>query len=480
MLDGTFPAGDGALDRGISLAGLLPGGRFIACDDMLLRRCQDAPARIRPGDLFVARLTPRGDGHDEVAQAIARGAVGVVAERIVPTHGVPLCLVPDSGWAWGRLHHALAGDPARRLDVIAIAGTNGKTTAAWLTAAVLAEAGRSVGVLSDIGCIDGSSIDAAAEPYERAADLAAWFGRLVTTGCRHAVVEVSARAIAEQALAGVTCATVAVPSLACDDARSAAVIHDLLRPDGCLAVALDSPSGRRLATRVRRRLPAAVVIGTGTAAGHDVGAVPVDRSLFGQTFLLRTRDEVVPVAVDTPTACFVRDALVAAAVGLHHDLPLEVIARGLEAAGSVSGRVERIDHGQDAAVFVDTPSSGHAVAATLGSLRRLTSGRLVVLVEQRLAERMGGARFASRLGRWCDACLVVPPTLLDDDPGPGDRAAYRRVDRLLAGLGRGDCAVVLGTPRPRRPAATRFALGQVVSGWLRVAHPPRWSGGRAA
>ena len=85
--------------RQIRLSELLPKARFVACDDIAATGCHDDPRACGPGDVFVARLTSHGDGHELVAKAIARGVAGIVAERIIPTFGTPLCIVPDTGWA---------------------------------------------------------------------------------------------------------------------------------------------------------------------------------------------------------------------------------------------------------------------------------------------------------------------------------------------------------------------------------------------
>ena len=69
----------------------------------------------------------RADGDDFVAEAIARGAVAVVAERPLRRQ-VPVCLVPDTREASGRICQALAGQPSHKLTVIGVTGTNGKTT----------------------------------------------------------------------------------------------------------------------------------------------------------------------------------------------------------------------------------------------------------------------------------------------------------------------------------------------------------------
>lgn len=385
-------------------------------------------------------------------------------------------------------------DSTAALRVIAITGTSGKTTTAWLTASVLSEAGLQVGVLSDLGCLDGVSAAPVKSAYRSPRALAAWLCRLADSGCTHAVVEVSSRMLARRALAGVPCAAVVVTNL--DDAHLAlhgtsaadhaikARILDAVAPGGCLI----APPGRgplgRLRRQARRRGIEIVTAGlTPTAA---VTAAPLERSLHGQTFLLRTADELVPVAVGTPVTSFVRDAVLAAAVGGRCGVPLEQVAGGLDAAGSVAGRMERIDRGQDVPAFIDAPTSRHAAAATLSCLRRLTPGRLVAVAEERWTRALQLGAAEAWLGRWCDSSLVVPATMMTDDAGDHDIAAYARIDRLLDGLGADDCLLVLGGPGlpgggpPGGPDDGEFALVDVIDGWFQLANPPGSAGRRAA
>jgi hypothetical protein len=136
--------------------------------------------------------------------------------------------------------------------------------------------------------------------------------------------------------------------------------------------------------------------------------------------------------------------------------------------------MERIDRGQDTAVFIDTPTSGHALSATLASLRRLTAGHLGVIVEESLAHRLGSDEFGPLVARHCDRCVLAPATVLAEDAVDADLAAYGRIDRLLESLGRDDCLLVLGDGRrsPEPPAgepAGRFPLATLVDGWLQIA-----------
>ena len=482
--------------REVRLSRVLPGSRFVACDEMLVTGCCDVAERCRPGDVFVARLTARGDGHDDVPRAIARGAVGVVAERMVPTSGLPICIVPEGTGPLSRIAHALEGDPARRLKLVAVTGTSGKTTTAWLAASVLAEAGFGVGVLSDLGCLDAEGAVPARADLGRPHVLAAWLRRLVDGGCTHAVLEVSSRMLAGDALAGVACDTVVVTNIA----RAHLDIHgtpaayravksrilDCLSADGCLVTDVDGRRARRLAAL----LPHGDLLTTGLTSRADVTASPIERGLAGQTVLVRAGGRMSPLALSSPVTSFARDALLAAAVGLRAGVPLERVVRGIEAAGCVPGRVERIDRGQPHAVFADQPTSRHALRATLASLRRLTPGRLVVLAEPRAAARIGAeaagrGTFAACAGEWADDCVVVPADVVGDGDSPEAVLAYARIDRLLSGLRTDDCLLVVGAVAPRRESPTdpegEPGLAEIVDGWLQLAHEPEpWGRARRA
>jgi UDP-N-acetylmuramoyl-L-alanyl-D-glutamate--2,6-diaminopimelate ligase len=480
---------------GLRLSETLSNPQFVACDDVLAKGCYDNPRACGPGDVFVARSDDQRDGHELISEAVARGCSGVVAERLVPTFGAPLCLVSDAAAAYTRIVHSLAGNPAQALDLVAITGTSGKTTTSWLTAAVLSEAGHSVGVLSDLGCLDAGSIEA--EPPAKLSDphiMVEWLKRLIASGCSHAVLEVSSEMLAAQALAGLSCGTVAVTNLASahlDRHGSVEAYHAVkqrilssLPSTGCFVGNADDPNVLAMASHLhdsRQGHVRQLLAGLRTTA--DLTASPVERGLNGQTFLLRTGREMMPVAVSTPVASYARNALVAAAVGIAHGASLATIARGLEAVSSVTGRLERLDRGQDFACFVDQPTSGHQLASTLASLRHLTGhGRLVAAVDIDVADALEGLgrrqRFGSRLLRWCDDCILIPNRLSRKATDHSTRF-LAGFDRALSQLQKGDCLVVVGHPGwdedPTDPAGERMSAQMLAEGWFRVACPPEWT-----
>src|SRR5205823_916316 len=108
----------------ISLRRTLAKARFLASEDVIVSSCASDWRACRAGDLFFAVTTADDDGHEHAADAIERGAVAVVAERLLPV-GVPQILVRDSRAAMARVCQALAGHPSRDLRTIGIAGSAG-------------------------------------------------------------------------------------------------------------------------------------------------------------------------------------------------------------------------------------------------------------------------------------------------------------------------------------------------------------------
>jgi hypothetical protein len=211
----------------------------------------------------------------------------------------------------------------------------------------------------------------------------------------------------------------------------------------------------------------------------DITASPVERGLRGQTFLLSHRGSLVPVCVPTPVASFARNAVVAAAIGVRYGLPLERVAKGIEAAGSVSGRIEPLACGQSFAAFLDRPTSRHQLASTLASLRHLSRGRLVVMLGEGVAEGLEVNPADELLEKWCDEVLFVGETRRPEASGA---ATLGRIGRVLDGLDDDDCLLVLDdappfSPNPTDPSGEPMALAFLVEAWMSSHEPTAFPGG---
>ncbi len=191
--------------RGVSLRELLPEAQLVGADDIRVHSCTSDSRRCRPGDLFVALVGSRHDGHDYAAEAVKCGAAAVLANRPLAGIGVPICFVPDTAAAHGLVCQALVDHPSRRLRVVGVTGTNGKTTTAHLVAGILSAAGYRLGMLGTLGYCDGEVVAAADHTTPPAPALASWLARMEANGCTHAVLEASSHALAAATSIGCEC-----------------------------------------------------------------------------------------------------------------------------------------------------------------------------------------------------------------------------------------------------------------------------------
>lgn len=365
----------------VSLREFFPDSHIFGGQDIRVTSCCDEARRCRPGDLYVAVTTPAADGHAAADEAVRRGAKAVLAERQLPVDA-PVCVVPDSREAYGRLCQRLAGDPSARLRTVGITGTNGKTTTAWLLDSIFRTAGVRNGLISSLAHSDGRQREAAARTTPPANELAAWLTRMADGDCGSAVIEVSSRALAERRTAGVEFDVTVLTNVRRDHLdyhgsifnyrRIKSRLFEHLKPDGVAVLNADDPGSKSVLQHLDRP-----VLTIGMHAPAELTATVIERHACEQTFLLTAGDETAAVQTRMFGDHHVYNCLSAAAVGLLMGLELTTIARGLEAVQTIPGRLEPVVAGQPFGVYVDAARSPDALAAALRSLRQVAAGRVI-------------------------------------------------------------------------------------------------------
>ena len=131
---------------------------MLGADDIRARRCVHKADQCKVGDIYVPIVDSTNDGHDQVEEAVRRGASAVVAERLLPV-SVPQCLVESTPIAYGKICQALAGNPSQRMLTIGVVGTHGKTTTALYLSAMLKRLGGQVAYYTSLGASDSTSCD---------------------------------------------------------------------------------------------------------------------------------------------------------------------------------------------------------------------------------------------------------------------------------------------------------------------------------
>lgn len=444
---------------GLRLRELLPEAKFFGADDIFAQSCTSDSRTCQEGDLFVCLMGSKVDGHDYVSEAIQRGASAIVAERYVPTAGIPVCIVPDSRSAFGRICQALAGNPSQKLRTIGVTGTNGKTSTCWLIASILEAAGYRAGFTGTIVNCDSNTIETSQMTTPGAPVLADWLGRMVANGCSHAVIEVSSHALVQSRTAGIEFDAACVTNVRRDhldfhntlkNYRAAKErLLSQVRQSGFAVLNSDDSVCQDYLSRLSK--PALTF---GIESDAELTATLVERHASEQTFLLHAGSDTAAVRTRIVGDQHIANCLAAAAIGLVYGIELTDIVRGLERLEKIPGRLERIECGQPFGVFVDYAHTPDALASALSCLRNVTPGR-VICVFGAGGERDRSKRplMAQAIEKFADLCVVT-----DDNPRREDAGKIRR--EIVRGFSSVDPVVVC----PDRAEAITWALGQAKPG----------------
>ncbi|MCE5266629.1 MAG: Mur ligase domain-containing protein, partial [Planctomycetaceae bacterium] len=405
----------------VGLRGLLPEAKIQGSGDVTVGGCACDSRRVQPGELFVALKGRRRDGYDFIPDALVRGCAAVLSDRAVPDAPVPVCLVSNVRESYARVCQTLAGNPSRQLKTIGVMGLGDKTTLSCLIAGVLSAAGNQIGIVGTLGYLDGRALEkgnAATPPPEQ---LAAILGRTVRNGCSHAVMEVSKRAIEESRLAGVEFDAVCATRL--KDACHSGVERTTgkqgsrgplgqLKHDGFAVLNADDVGS---AEDLRRLACPVLTVGIDSPA--EIMATPLDECVSEQTFLLTAGSQSVPVRTPMIGRQQIYDCLTAAAVGLACEIELTTVVRGLESAGHVPGRLERIECGQPFGVFVDLARTPGTLRRTMKTLRDVTAERLICVFSARGArDSTTRAALGRAVERGADVAILTEDGFGRDDP----------------------------------------------------------------
>jgi UDP-N-acetylmuramoyl-L-alanyl-D-glutamate--2,6-diaminopimelate ligase len=456
------------------LAAGVPGAALEQGGGYEVRRVLQDSRLAGPGDLFVAVRGLRSDGHDFAAAAAAAGAA-VATERPVPLpDGAPRLRLADSRWALGELAAELHGRPARRLHMVGVTGSAGKSTTTHLVAHLLESAGVPAGYLSTIGhgLPGAGGENESGQTTMEAPEVQAWLARMVRAGAAAAVVEASSHALEQGRVAACDFDVAAFTNVGRDhlDYHGSAEAYLLAKArlvDLCAAGAAkgvaktavlnrDDASFAALAARpIARRLAYAL------DAGADVRAVDVAPDGAGSTFrlLLPEGELSPPVRLRLPARFNVANAACAAACGLALGLAPGHIAAGLSSFPGLTGRLERVDLGQPFAVYLDYAHSAVGLTSVLSELRAGTGGRLLAVFGATARSDHDPAGMGRAAGRHADFFVITTDDPLDVDPAE----LARQVEAGVEGRARGrDYDVVLDRRAAIRLAVERAAPGDVV------------------
>jgi UDP-N-acetylmuramyl-tripeptide synthetase len=356
----------------------------------------------------------------------------------------------------------LAGFPTRKMIVIGVTGTNGKTTTSNLLANILDETGQPVGLATTVNFWVGNKrwINESKMTTESPFKLQSLLNRMTKANCRYAVIETSSHALAQHRTWGIDYDVAVFTNLTPEhldfhktfeqyrDAKAQLFrqlylsrrkadtpkIAILNFDDNSSQSFAKYPADKKYFYSVNEFTP-------NTTVESPVTGKIIQTSPMGSTFELSTPAGSTTIELHLPGRFNVANALAAASAALALGLPLDTIKRGLEKVIGVPGRMERIDAGQPFTVIVDYAHTPDGFEQVLSTARGFTSGKLITVFgaagDRDKSKRPVLGEVASR---YSDILILT-----EEDPGSEDPLAIIQ-------------AIKTGIPQSFRESVNLFTL----------------------
>ncbi len=345
--------------------------------------------QVRPGGAFVAIAGADADGHDYVNAAVAAGATVVFTERVVDVpEGVTTVVAPDTRAAVAVLARNFYGDPSRKLNLVGITGTNGKTSTAYLAQRVLEAGGIACARFGTVAHeVAGRELSAATTTPD-ALELSRLLRTALDAGQMGAVAEVSSHALVGRRVAGMRLQVAAWTNLTQDhldfhdtmeEYRDAKLtILDHVPSGGCAVLNRDDPYCDDFLRAARGRASIDCLT-YGVTAAADLRAEDITAAPTGTTFTFARGEERFPVRLRLLGQYNVHNALAALGIGLALGVSPDDACDGVESLESVPGRFETVDAGQDFTAAVDYAHTPDALEHLLSAARDLRPNRVIAV-----------------------------------------------------------------------------------------------------
>jgi UDP-N-acetylmuramoyl-L-alanyl-D-glutamate--2,6-diaminopimelate ligase len=346
--------------------------------------------RVMAGNLFFALPGRRTDGISFLDEAIARGAVAIVAEKIPASTAarVTYIQVADARRALARVSQRFFKFPDKAMELVGVTGTNGKTTVTNLIKHLLSTPAQRVGLIGTVNYDLGARIVPSYRTTPESLELYGMLAQMRDAGCRQAVMEVSSHGIDQQRVLGMAFGVAVFTNLTRDhldyhktlDAYFA--VKSRLFSGGvgpaprATVVNLDDEYGRKLAASIP---PECRLVTFGEAPNALVRAENVKLGFKGMAFRLVWPGGSVDLESTLIGRYNLSNLLAAFAACFALGRDPAVIAPRLKDFPGVPGRMERVEEGQAYNVLVDYAHTDDALRNALGMLRAITPGRLFVV-----------------------------------------------------------------------------------------------------
>lgn len=382
---------------------------------------------VEEGFLFFAIRGTKLDGHEFVGEALKRGAIAAVVERDVPGFRDKVIKVDSTRRALAESAHLFFGEPSKKLRVIGVTGTNGKTTVTYILERILEEAGFRSGLIGTVQYRIGKEVLGEGRTTPDPITWHRTLKHMLDLGATHVVAEISSHALDQSRVWGTKFEAVLFTNLSRDHLDYHGDMEGYFRAKLRLfeeyyhelaVVNADDPYGRRIAKRID-----AITYGR----KGDLKIADVRTGMWGSEVTLEFKGRIYTFRTNLVGEFQAYNIACSLAYALSVGVEPPAIAKALENV-RVPGRFETVRSERGFTVVIDYAHTPDAMENVLKTLRKLTEGRIITVFGA------GGDRDRTKrplMGRvaevWSDIVVLTSDNPRSEDPN-------RIIEDILEGI----------------------------------------------
>ena len=372
------------------LALLIPDAELVG-SDVEISGIEHDSRKVTAKNLFVCMEGAHVDGHNFIPQATSKGAVAILTARrnFIPPENISALIVPDMLNALAVIVPYFYDYPARKMRIVGVTGTNGKTTTTYLLREIFTCAGLKVGLIGTIQILIGDEKFPVRNTTPNVIDLQHILLDMLNKNVQVVVMEVSSHALAENRVAGVEFDTAIFTNLTQDHLDFHLTMENYLRAKAKLFDIVSRRGRKQNKTAVINVDDAASAeilkhslckkITYGLKDSANLRGTELDIRADGMTISLIPYfpNSLQPISLKITGLFNVYNVLAAVGASLAENIPPEIIKRALENFRSVPGRFERIFADVPFEVIVDYAHTPDGVKNVLETARQIAKGKII-------------------------------------------------------------------------------------------------------
>ena len=341
---------------------------------------------VAGGDLFIALRGYNIDRHKFIDIAVKKGAGAIVAERdFEAPENIIKVLVRDTRAAYPAIAANFYGNPSKKIRIVGVTGTNGKTTITYIIESIFKEAGIPAGVIGTINYrIAGKELPAS-NTTPGPLELQALFDRMLKRGVKDVVMEVSSHSLDQGRVDHILFDVGIFTNITKEhmdyhktvkryfDAK--VKLFDKLKTGGAAVLNNDDRRVSGLKRLIKKR-----VLTYGLNHMSDIMAYGIKLSMDSTSFTVKTPKGSFMVKTGLIGRHNISNILAGVSAAIALKIPLDIIKKGIESFRAVPGRLELVDEGQPFRVFVDYAHTEDALHNILSLLREMVPERNIITV----------------------------------------------------------------------------------------------------